>query len=138
MPTPQTYKNHTRFYPPFHFFVLPMLIINFAFSIALLVRHHAQHPSVTVCWVVMSLVLFVMAGTGRGMALKAQDRTIRLEEKLRYQAVLGAMELAESHALTLQQVIALRFASDAELAGLVQKTLKENLTPKQIKQSIAV
>jgi Family of unknown function (DUF6526) len=115
-----------------------MLIINFGFSIALLVRHHGQHPNVTVWWVVMSVVFFVMAGAGRGQALKAQDRVIRLEEKLRYQAVLGAMELAETHALTLQQVIALRFASDAELAGLIQKTLKENLTPKQIKQSIVV
>jgi hypothetical protein len=138
MPTPQNFKNHARFDPAFHFFVMPMLLVNFGFSIALLIRHFAQHPHITVWWMVLSVVFFMIAGTARGMALKAQDRIIRLEERLRYQALLGSLDLAESHGLTLRQIIALRFASDAELPGLIKRAVAEQLTPKQIKQSITV
>ena len=70
------------------------------------------------------------------MPVRVQDRVIRLEENLRYQRLLPPELLAATQSLTLGQIIALRFASDAELPALVQRTLSENLEPKAIKQSI--
>jgi hypothetical protein len=84
----------------------------------------------------MSIVLFMGFGLTRSYALKAQDRIIRLEEKLRFTALLPADLLARSQALTVRQIIGLRFASDAELPALVKRALDENLTEKQIKQAI--
>jgi hypothetical protein len=136
MPETQSYKNHTRWYPPFHFFVLPVLLLNFIFSIVETVRHWPQHRALFGWWIVLSVALFVLAATSRLSALKAQDRVIRLEEKLRMAALLSAEDLAASKRLTEAQFIALRFASDEELPKLVRRTLAENLTPQQIKESI--
>jgi hypothetical protein len=138
MPTPQTYKNHARFDPPFHFFVLPMLLLNFIFSIYLLIHHWPHEAHQREWWVVMSVVFFVLAGSLRGETLRAQDRVIRLEERMRYQTLLGPLELAASHGLTVRQIIALRFASDAELPALMKRAISENLTSKQIKESITI
>jgi len=136
MPEPQSFKNHTRFHPPFHFFVLPLLLLNFIFAIWYTIRHWPNHPHLAPWAILISLVLFVGFGLSRGAALKAQDRIIRLEEKLRMAALLPPDLLARSQALTESQYVALRFASDAELPALVKRTLDENLSNKQIKQSI--
>jgi hypothetical protein len=136
MATPQTYKNHTRFDPPFHYFLLPALLVNFGFAITAVVRHWPDHAHLYGWWVVMSVVLFVGFGKARGYALKAQDRIIRLEERLRLTALLSAADLAATHDLTERQLIALRFASDAELPGLAKRAVAENLTSKQIKEAI--
>ena len=84
----------------------------------------------------MSIVIFMAVGTARSHSLKAQDRIIRLEEKLRFAALLPPDLLARSQSLTEAQYIALRFASDAEVPALVKRTLDENLTQKQIKEAI--
>jgi len=136
MPKPQSFKNHTRWDPPMHFFVFPVLLVNIGFSIWYLVRHWPAHPHLGVWMIVMAIALFLLAGGARSSALRAQDRLIRLEERLRMAAVLPAGELAASAALTTKQLIALRFASDGELPGLVARTLTGNLTPKQIKEAI--
>ncbi len=136
MPAPQSFKNHARYYPPFHFFVLPMLLINFGFSIYATIHNWPFHRYVHLWWIALSIVLFVMAGLSRGAALRAQDRIIRLEERLRLAALLPAADLAHSHELTIGQLIALRFASDEELPALVHKTLTQNLEPKAIKAAI--
>jgi Family of unknown function (DUF6526) len=136
MPTPQSFKNHTRWLPPFHFFVLPMLLLNFIFSIYATIHHWPEHRILFLWWIVMSIVLFVMAGLARSAAIKVQDRVIRLEERLRLAALLPAEDRAHINELSIQQLIALRFASDAELPALVRKTLTQNLEPKSIKQSI--
>jgi hypothetical protein len=138
MPTPQTYKNHARFDPLTHFVVFPILLLNVFVSIYVLIHHWADHPHMGIWLVVMSVALFLLGGVARSSALRAQDRIIRLEERLRYQALLPAGELAASQGLTTKQMIALRFASDAELPHLVHRALAENMTPKQIKQSITV
>jgi hypothetical protein len=136
MPDPQNYKNHARFHPPFHFFVIPVLLVNVLVSIAVLIHHWPRHWALLIWLVVVSLALFTLAGFARGNALRVQDRLIRLEEQLRYQRLLAPELLSASHSLNLGQVIALRFASDAELPALIQRSLSENLTPKAIKQSI--
>src|SRR5579862_4289257 len=136
MSAPQNLKNHARFYPIFHFFVLPMLLLNIIFSIYATIHHWPEHRILFLWWIAMSLVLFVMAGAARGGALKVQDRIIRLEERLRLAALLPAEDRAHVHELSVEQLIALRFASDEELPALVRKTLTQNLEPKAIKQSI--
>jgi len=136
MPTPQTYKNHGRFDPPFHFVVLPILLANIILSIYITIRDWPIHSRSHLWWIVMSFAVFFVAGKTRGYALAAQDRTIRLEERLRFAALLSAADAQKATALSVKQIVALRFASDAELPALVHRTLAENLTPKQIKQSI--
>ncbi|HEY4008907.1 MAG TPA: DUF6526 family protein [Acidobacteriaceae bacterium] len=136
MQTPQNYKNHGRFDPPFHFFVAPILLVNVGVTIAVLVRHWPHHIALHAWIVVIALAVFVLAGVARSTALRVQDRVIRLEEQLRYQRLLTPELLASSQSLTIRQIIALRFASDAELPVLVQRTLGENLQPKAIKQAI--
>jgi hypothetical protein len=136
MPAPQNIKNHTRWFPPFHFFVLPMLLLNFIFSIYVTIHHWPAHWALGFWWIAMSIVLFVMAGIARGGAIKVQDRVIRLEERLRLNSLLPAEDRAHIDELSVKQLIALRFASDAELPALVRKTLTQNLEPKAIKQSI--
>jgi hypothetical protein len=136
MPTPQNLKNHPRFNPPFHFFILPMLLLNLIFSIYVTIHHWPEHRALFLWWIVMSIVLFMLAGISRSQTLRVQDRIIRLEERLRLQALLPAEDRAHIDELSIKQLIALRFASDAELPALVRKTLTQNLEPKAIKQSI--
>lgn len=136
MPEPQTYKSHARFFPPFHFVAAPILLLNLIFAIAVTIHHWPQHRVVFLWYIVLSVALIVLAVCSRVMALTAQDRVIRLEEKLRFAALLPPDLLARSHALTVRQIIGLRFASDDELPALVKRALDENLTEKQIKQAI--
>jgi hypothetical protein len=121
--------------PPFHFFVAPVLLINAIVTIVVLVTHH-DHWLLHGWLVIMALALLLLAGVARSSALRAQDRVIRLEETLRYQRLLGPEELVLAQRLSLKQVIALRFASDAELPGLVRRAMAEGMTPKAIKEAI--
>jgi hypothetical protein len=134
MSKPQSFKNHTRFRPTFHFTLAPLLVLNLIFAIVLLVHHHSEHPNVTVWWVILSAALILAAADHRMSALGAQDRIIRLEERLRMTA-LGVSH-ATSYALTERQLIGLRFASDSELPALAERAVREKLTEKQIKASI--
>jgi hypothetical protein len=136
MPEPQTYKNHTRFDPIWHFFILPMLLVDIFFSIYVTIHHWPEHRALFSWWIVIAIVLFFAVGKARSHSMVVQDRVIRLEEKLRFAALLPADLLARSQALSVRQIIALRFASDDELPGLVKRALDENLTEKQIKQAI--
>jgi Family of unknown function (DUF6526) len=136
MPTSQNLKNHTRFDPPFHFFILPMLLLNLIFSIYVTIHHWPEHWALNLWWIAMSVVFFVIAGRSRDRALVAQDRIIRLEERLRLHALLPAEDRAHINELSVKQLVALRFASDDELPALAHRALTQNLEPKAIKQSI--
>jgi len=132
--TPQTYKNHARFYPLFHFFVAPILLINFLNAI----RHFYYYQSRALAWeILVAAALFTLAFTARIMALTVQDRIIRLEMRLRMNQVLPAELCARFDQLTRQQLVALRFASDPELAELVRECLDGKLqTQKAIKERV--
>ena len=131
---PQTYENHTRWHAPFHFFVAPVLLTNVIVQIVLLVREPGLERG---WWVVVSLALLALAGLTRINPLKAQDRIIRLEESLRYYQLLPEDLAARAAALKPGQVVALRFASDEELAGLVREVVEGRLTkPDDIKRAI--
>ena len=132
----QTYRNHARFDPPFHFFVVPILLINVFVAAGVTIHEWPFHSLLHVWLVVVSLALLVLARVARTSALRAQDRVIRLEEKLRYGRLLGQDELGMTERLSLRQVAALRFASDEELPGLVRRALMDGMEPKAIKQAI--
>jgi Family of unknown function (DUF6526) len=130
----QSFQSHAKWVPPFHFFVLPVLLINIGFQI------YWCEKAFSVSGVVSLLVaaaLFVGVGTARGMVLKVQDRLIRLEERLRFERVLPADLHARIGEFTIDQLVALRFASNAELPELARKVLEEKiLDRKSIKQLI--
>ena len=136
MAAAQNFKNHSRIDPPFHFFVLPVLMTNLVLSVYITIRDWPIHSRSHLWWIVVSIALMLLGFRTRIYSLGVQDRLIRLEERLRFMALLPAAELDQTNALTIKQIVALRFASDAELPKLVRRTLAENLTPKQIKQSI--
>ena len=127
----QTYKNHPRLLPAFHFFVLPVLLLNLLNE----VRREWRYPSEGQLFVVVvAAALFTLAFLSRSMALTVQDRVIRLEMRLRLRQILPPDLQTRIHDLTHRQLIALRFASDAELPELVRDILDGKLTTvKEIK-----
>ena len=131
--TPQTKSNHTRFDPMYHFVALPVLLLLLIWTIIHVIRHPFTE---TAALVVIALLMILMTLKLRNYPLKVQDRVIRLEERLRLARLLPEPLRSRSEALSESQLIALRFASDAELPALVERTLQENLTRKQIKKAI--
>jgi len=118
--TPQIHANHTRWDPRFHFFLIPVVFITFGFAIWNLI--HA--PGIVSAWLVVVVIGWGMtAFLARIYALKAQDRVIRLEERLRLAVVLPEPVRSRIGELTESQLVALRFAPDNELPALVQKAL---------------
>ena len=131
----QSLKNHGKLVPLFHFFVLPVLIINFISSLFRL--WHLGISFQGIFGVFLAAALFLGALYGRLFALAVQDRLIRLEERLRYERVLQEELRWRADELTIDQIISLRFASDEELPALMRKVLDEKLTGrKAIKQLI--
>ena len=130
---PQTYANHGRFHPLFHFVLAPILLVNLIVSIVWLVRN----PGFASVWyLVMAIGLFVMSLLVRVNPMKVQDRVIRLEERLRLYALLPESQRARIPELTEDQLVGLRFAPDEELPALAQRALNEHLTRKDIKKAI--
>ena len=128
---PQTYKNHTRFNPPFHFFIVPVLFLYLVNTL----RHLWLDPSRgTAFAVVVAAALMTLAIVSRLQTVAVQNRVIRLEMRLRLREVLPAALAARITELTTMQLVALRFASDAELPDLVRDVLDGKLaTQKEIK-----
>lgn len=118
---PQTYANHVRFHPPFHFFLAPGSILLLILTIVNVIRHVHRLDS----WILllMGVLFFVAVLLIRVNPLRVQDRLIRLEERMRLHALLDSELSARIPDLADAQLIALRFASDQELPGLVTKVL---------------
>ncbi|MDE3104315.1 MAG: hypothetical protein KGK08_03985 [Acidobacteriota bacterium] len=136
MPAPQSYKNHARFDPPFHFFAALILLINVIVSVVITIHSWPTAARLHLWNVILSLGLLVVTFKTRLYALRVQDRVIRLEERMRLSALLPADERAQIHKLTEAQLVGLRFASDEEIPALVARTLNESLDQKAIKQAI--
>jgi Family of unknown function (DUF6526) len=131
---PQSYENHTRWHAPFHFFVAPVLLTNVVVAVVQLIRDPGLDRG---WWLVVSTALLVLAGLVRINPLRAQDRIIRLEEGLRYYQLLPEELARRTPSLTTAQTVALRFASDEELEGLVREVLEGRLTkPGEIKRAV--
>jgi hypothetical protein len=134
---PQSYAHHTRWDPLFHFFVLPVFALAVLGAIILhLFLHFRPHPLHGVLITVFGIAVLIMLFKIRLYALRVQDRVIRLEERLRLATLLPEPLRARIPELTESQLIALRFASDGELAGLAQKAMNEKLSRDAIKKLI--
>jgi hypothetical protein len=131
---PQNYSNHARFVPLFHFVTFGILTLNVLWAGYKLVRYFSFDGVMALLVAVALVLLFFFC---RVFPLTAQDRVIRLEEHLRLARLLPADQQARIEELRPRQLVALRFASDAELPGLVARVLAGELTdPKAIKQAI--
>jgi len=137
---PQTYANHTRFDPPFHFFLLPVLALGLVLSLVHFFYHFRESDFRdnfhSFLLIVLAVAMITFALKMRLYSLKVQDRVIRLEERLRLTQLLQEPLRSRIPELTEGQLIGLRFASDAEVPKLVERALNEKLSRKQIKQSI--
>jgi hypothetical protein len=130
----QTYQKHARWLPPYHFFVMPVLLANVLNAI----RHVWLMPTIGMVFqLVVAVALLMLAFLARIMTLTVQDRVIRLEMRLRLRGLLPPDLQARINDLTPRQLVALRFASDAELADLVGEVLAGKLaTTKEIKMRV--
>jgi len=130
---PQNLKNHARFDPPFHFVLLIVFLANLIISIVYVVKH----PCFYSAWfVVLSVAAILALLKMRQYPIKVQDRVIRLEERLRLQALAPSEWHTQIYRLTEDQLIGLRFAADDEVVELAKQALEHNLTRKQIKERI--
>jgi hypothetical protein len=130
---PQTLANHARVDPPFHFFVLPVFILSTLAAVILFL----WHPSLRSAWEFVLLAAATVAVFRiRIYALRVQDRVIRLEERLRLASLLPEPLRSRIPELTEGQLIALRFASDAELPKLAERAIVEKLPGTDIKKAI--
>jgi len=129
----QNFSNHIRYDPLFHFFILPV----FAITLIATIVHLVRRPGLCSAWMVVFMLAAIFAlFKVRLYSLKVQDRVIRLEERLRLTALLDASLRPRIGELAEAQLIALRFASDAELPALAARALNEKLAAAEIKKSI--
>ena len=126
---PQNLQNHVRTVPPFHMFVLPVLLLNAGWTIYHLVKTGISFESVL--GVLMAFALITLALFARVFALTVQDRVIRLEMRMRLAEILPVDLRARIPEFTVAQLVSLRFASDAELPGLAQKVLDEKMNDRK-------
>jgi hypothetical protein len=132
-PSTQSFKSHARFDPPYHIVLVAVLAVN----LFIVCCFAYKNLNVFTEWlVVLSIAVFIPVVKLRTYPLKVQDRVIRLEERLRLQALAPAEWHTQIYRLTEDQLIGLRFASDDEVVELAKQALEQNLNRKQIKERI--
>jgi energy-coupling factor transporter transmembrane protein EcfT len=132
----QDYSNHVRSYTPHHFVFYPIVLGLMITSAVFIFKYPGRAWEWTAITIIFFLIGWLSFMMRQHYALNNQDRIVRLEMRLRYyQLTQNRLEEIEPR-LSFSQLAALRFASDSELPGLVQKTLDENLSPSAIKRSI--
>lgn len=133
MPQPQSYANHVRREPLQHFVLMPILLITWGATIWMAI----QHPNLHSIWLaILGFALLMVTIQVRIYALKVQDRVIRLEETLRMERLLPGDLKGRIGELAVSQMVALRFAADAELPERVREALEKGLKSVDIKKRI--
>lgn len=132
----QNYKNHVRYYFAHHFIFYPIVLLMLFISIWGVLKDTDEKW----LWMMVAALTFITGWLSfmvrQHYALITQNRIVRLEMRLRYyQLTQQRLETIEE-LLTFRQIAALRFAPDNELIALLQRTLKENLSPEDIKRAI--
>ena len=130
----QNNRNHSRFVTGYHRVLLVLLLAGLIGSITNLVKSFDNENLYSASLLFLVFVIAILiTWYARAFPLKAQDRAIRAEEGLRFFIMTGKPLPAGLH---MSQVVALRFASDAEFQELTERTVKENLSVKEIKSAI--
>ena len=120
----QTLASHRRFIPVFHFFALPVLLIN----VFIVGYYFVRDPRFITGWALLvAIALAVGISLSRFMPLRAQDRIIRLEERTRLERLLPADMRGRVGELTAAQLVAIRFAADDEVPDLTRRALNGEL-----------
>ena len=122
--SPQSFENHGRLLPGFHFVAFPLLALNLLYAAYEAIAHFGL---ATVFGLALALGVILVALFARVMALTVQDRVIRLEERLRLRALLPADLQGRIEEFSVKQLVAMRFAGDGELPALARKVLDERL-----------
>ena len=135
----QNCSNHGKFVPMFHFFVIPVLIANVIWntvSASRILGHSAAISASLLAAVafsiLVSIALLLLAFLARLFALGVQDRVIRLEERMRYERLLPDDLKPRIGEFTINQLVSLRFASDAELAALAREVLDGKMNERKV------
>lgn len=131
----QNYKNHVRMVPGFHYVLTPLALLTTLFAAGYWVLSMFREGSLISSSLIFLVALVTTIGLffTRVFVTTVQDRAIRAEENLRYYTLTGKLLDVR---LTMKQICALRFVSDEEFPDLCRKTIKENLTPDDIKKVI--
>jgi hypothetical protein len=121
MPDAQTHATHRRYYPLYHFVVLPLVLLNVVVRVVYAFRHAGARM---VWWeVIFAVTLALFAWTARAMALRVQDRVISFEETVRLSNTVGDDIRHRVHELSASELIALRFCDNAEVDELTRAVL---------------
>ncbi len=130
----QDYANHQKFVPAFHYVAVPILLVNVIYTGYVAVTTFALDSVIAL---LVAVALMIIAFLARVFALGAQDRVIRLEERLRLYDLLPPDQRGAVDNLTTAQLIGLRFASDGEVGALVTTVTAEGIQDrKEIKQRV--
>ena len=130
----QTFDTHARYVPGYHYVLGFLLVI---FLVRTIVQFVRAPGGPALFGLVLSVSLVLMYWYARVFALTVQDRVIRLEERLRLDELLPPELRPRVGEFTRRQLVALRFASDAELPALARKVLEERIEDeKEIKRLI--
>ncbi len=129
----QNFKNHAQMVPGFHYLTFGAIVALIGGSFNYFLKATPENKYLAALLILASVIFVFIAWFTRTFALKAQDRAIRAEENLRHFVLTGKLLPAS---LTVAQVVALRFAPDAEFPTIVEKAVAENLSGKAIKESI--
>jgi hypothetical protein len=131
---PQTFENHAKMVPGYHYVTAAILLFLLAWSIWQLI----QGPTASsVVGFLLVTALILVSYYARTFALGVQDRLIRLEERLRMERLLPDDLRARIGEFSTEQLVGLRFASDEELPDLARRVLAEGIADRKvIKKSV--
>ena len=129
----QNFSNHKRFHPFFHYLVLPLSLVGLVLAAIALLNTSTENLITSILLTIAFFLLFCIAGIARMYSLKVQDRVIRNEENFRHFVLTGKPLDPQ---LRIGQIVALRFASDAEFPELAKRASTEKLRSSEIKKAI--
>lgn len=134
--TTQNYSNHARYYPFHHFVITPLTLVFLGWTVNKMDFSNQETISESIYLFIGAFVLFLLPLLARMYALKLQNRIILNEMRNRYFHLAGKTFDEKEKELKLGQIIGLRFASDEEFLGLIDRAIADKLTSKEIKQQI--
>ncbi|HEY4320308.1 MAG TPA: DUF6526 family protein [Gemmatimonadales bacterium] len=133
-PPAQHLGNHARYVPLYHYVALPILLINLGDSVRVAYLSLVWE---NILQVLVAVALLIMLFAMRTFATTVQDRVIRLEERLRFERIFPDDLRQRIPEFTRDQFVALRFASDHEVAALAREVLDQRITDRSaIKQMV--